>query len=1042
MPSPRLAKLSPPRPSNWLVRSRLNDLLDEATSAAAAWIAAEPGAGKSVLAATWASTRSERVLWYRVDEGDADPGVAFGYFSALAPSKRRKLPIYRGRDVDRLDVFSRTFFRAFFGLVPAGATLVFDDAHAAAGTDFDALLAAAVREAPSDVALLIASRKDPEGALLEDLARGALRMIDAAALAFDRDEAANLLAGRVDRAHAHELQSQTNGWAAGLLLLANAHAKAITLQSDAHDRVFAYFERAIFATLDDTELRMLVAASLLPEVDVDALRAMRIGEGAENLLERLRTSHAFVARLEREPRSWRLHELLRDALRRRFSAIGDSRWRDQLRIAAARVAEARGLVREAVRLHLDAGDASAAKAVAERFGREMVKGQRLAELDAVVSLLGGAAVDDNVRLQLALGESARQRNDARGAVAKFERTMTLLGEDVTSAAALVVAASALGAILEGWQDFAGSEAWAKRLWRQLPARGQIADPNEGLRVDGVCLRACDMLLDASLGDETQLVVRILDALRDAAAGLLPEEALAAGGVLLETAGYRLNDERLFRDVVLASAPWLRRSDAPPLSIAGWLSTYAPLGRRWPVSGVKLPAANPTECLELSQRIASECGGHSIAFSAAYMLANQCVANNEREAARKRLDALRAIADPRHPTQIVNVLATEAATVALSGEWQRARTLIAQALELARQHDFPVSEQWTLVIYRERIEIAAGDARRSRETLIAESERYAEGTMRRDHTRILADVASAAQALRHDGAIPPDLTRRIMEGAREHAWPGFATLLAPIAARICADALRMRAESEFARQVIRERNLPAPEAYDPCWPWAVRIHALGGLRIDANDVPVRFGPKAPRKPLELLKLLVARGPAAVDMATVFDALWPDAEGAEARGAFDMAVLRLRKLLGRDDALRLDGGRIGFDPACVWVDAYAFQHGASDDYPGPLFGDDVVAPWWASARERLHQRFLHRTAERGMSLERGGEFEQALALYEAALAQDPLAETVYRAAIRCHLAAGRAADALRVYRRCRDQLSIVLGVAPSPSTTDLVASIPRR
>jgi DNA-binding SARP family transcriptional activator len=215
-----------------------------------------------------------------------------------------------------------------------------------------------------------------------------------------------------------------------------------------------------------------------------------------------------------------------------------------------------------------------------------------------------------------------------------------------------------------------------------------------------------------------------------------------------------------------------------------------------------------------------------------------------------------------------------------------------------------------------------------------------------------------------------------------------------------------------------------------------------LRVDANDVPIQFGPKPPRKPLELLKLLVARGPGAIDMATVFDALWPDAEGAEARGAFDMAVLRLRKLLGRDDALRLDGGRIGFDPACVWVDAFAFQHGAIDDYPGPLFGEDVVAPWWAGARERLHQRFLRLAQDRGRALEQRGEFEQALSLYEAALAQDPLAENLYRGAIRCHLATGRAADALRVFRRCRDQLSIVLGVAPSAATADLVAAISRR
>ena len=84
-------------------------------------------------------------------------------------------------------------------------------------------------------------------------------------------------------------------------------------------------------------------------------------------------------------------------------------------------------------------------------------------------------------------------------------------------------------------------------------------------------------------------------------------------------------------------------------------------------------------------------------------------------------------------------------------------------------------------------------------------------------------------------------------------------------------------------------------------------------------------------------------------------------------------------------------------------------------------------------------LRRTHDRGLALEHAGETEKALALYEAAMSHDPLAEDLYRGAIRCHLAAGRAADALRVYRRCREQLSIVLGVSPSAATSKLVAGI---
>ena len=1040
MASSRLAKLSPPRASNWLARRRLNRLIDHATKNGVAWIAAEPGAGKSTLAAAWSSSRTGRLLWYRVDEGDTDPGVAFAYFRERARSGRRAgaLPAYRPQDVERLDLFSRSFFRSFFDVIPAAATLVFDDTHAASASDFDVLLAAAVREVPSDVAFVILSRQDPAGVLLEEVTRGTIQTLQAGALAFSGDEAVELLADRVDHATARRLRAQTNGWVAGMLLLAQAPARALPGDSTSSEWISSYFEQTVLARLDDMERWTLTAASLLPEIDIDSLQQMGLGESAADVLERLRKLHSFVTRLDRQPPSWRLHDLLRDALRARFESTRDAAWRRGMRSAAARVASVRQLAREAVQLHLDAGEANAATSAAERFASALVKSQRLAELDFIAAILGQAIVDNSLPLQIALGESAWQRNDARAAVARFERAFALLNESAPSPIGLLLAASALGALFEGWQDYTGLGDWRARLVSHLGARVSIQDANEGLRIDSVCLQAMNQLWGTRLGDRTALIARILAGLRHPAPALQPDEAVAASAVVIESAGYLLSDERLFRDTVEATAAWLHRPDLAPLSKAAWLITYAPLARRWPTPGAKLPAAGPVACLELAIGIARECGGQARAFSAASFLANLAIADNDRATAQRRLAVLREVADPQHATQVVSMMATEGSVLALCGEWGRARATFDRVLELARQCGYPPSEQWSHVLGRQRIEIAAGDPLQAHEALLREAERFPEG-MRRDFALILADVASVAQALRTNDAVPVDRVRSIMQRAREYDWPGFGTLLAPIAARLCVEALRNGIETEFVRQVVRERHLAAPSPYEPCWPWPIRVHALGTLRVEVDETPLEFGPRAQRKPLELLKVIIAHGPAPVDAAIALDALWPDAEGAAARAAFDMTVMRLRKLLRRDYALRLDAGRVGLDPGCVWVDAFAFEHGAVDDYPGPLFGADAVLPWWAAARERLHQRFLRRTHDRGLAMERAGELEQALILYEAALSQDPLAEHLYQGAIRCHLAAGRAADALRAYRRCREQLSIVLGVPPSAATSKLVARI---
>src|SRR5207253_1821281 len=149
-------------------------------------------------------------------------------------------------------------------------------------------------------------------------------------------------------------------------------------------------------------------------------------------------------------------------------------------------------------------------------------------------------------------------------------------------------------------------------------------------------------------------------------------------------------------------------------------------------------------------------------------------------AQQRLAMLREVADPQHATQVVSLTATEGSVLALCGEWGRARAALDRAIDLAQQHAYPPSEQWGHVLGRQRIEIAAGDPSQAREALLRESARYPEG-MRRDFALILADVASAAQALRANGTVPANLVCSIMQRAREYAWPGFGTLLAPIAA---------------------------------------------------------------------------------------------------------------------------------------------------------------------------------------------------------------------------------------------------------------------
>ncbi|HSF48581.1 MAG TPA: bacterial transcriptional activator domain-containing protein, partial [Burkholderiales bacterium] len=101
----------------------------------------------------------------------------------------------------------------------------------------------------------------------------------------------------------------------------------------------------------------------------------------------------------------------------------------------------------------------------------------------------------------------------------------------------------------------------------------------------------------------------------------------------------------------------------------------------------------------------------------------------------------------------------------------------------------------------------------------------------------------------------------------------------------------------------------------------------------------------------------------------------------------------------------------------------------------------APWLIAARDRLRSKFLRTLTALGAFWEANQAWDQAQSLYERVLETDNVAEEVYRCLMRCYAQGGRPAEALRVYRRCRQMLSVVLGIAPSTETETLRRSIGR-
>jgi two-component SAPR family response regulator len=246
---------------------------------------------------------------------------------------------------------------------------------------------------------------------------------------------------------------------------------------------------------------------------------------------------------------------------------------------------------------------------------------------------------------------------------------------------------------------------------------------------------------------------------------------------------------------------------------------------------------------------------------------------------------------------------------------------------------------------------------------------------------------------------------------------------------------------------------------------VSIFTLGRFSLLLNGKPAEFGRKVPRRPLEMLKMMVALGGREVSTTSLMSALWPDVDGDVAQRSFDATLHRLRKMVGDSRVIMLKEGKLSLDGRYCWVDVWSFERllGQShrlmmQDVTGKqvftmgrltenligLYHDHFLAKedlthWSVSMHERLRSKFIQHLLEVGNYMEKHGCWEQAMHCYRKGIDVDDLVEVFYQRLMLCCLATRRQSEGLSVYRRCCQVLSIRLGLQPEPETASLYSSL---
>ena len=227
---------------------------------------------------------------------------------------------------------------------------------------------------------------------------------------------------------------------------------------------------------------------------------------------------------------------------------------------------------------------------------------------------------------------------------------------------------------------------------------------------------------------------------------------------------------------------------------------------------------------------------------------------------------------------------------------------------------------------------------------------------------------------------------------------------------------------------------------------IAIYTLGRFEVTLNGTPLKFVFKVPRKPLALLKALLAGGRNGVSQTALCDTIWPELEPWSAARALHITAFRLRGLLNSKSALIVQEGRVSLDSAQCWVDAWQFEEALAQArdcaeqlwalrfYRG-AFVADSDHPLAREMRERLRLKFIVAVSQLGASFERIGDSRSAIDLYLMALDADGRSEELHQSLMRCLARAGKPSAVAVAYYRCRALLQRHFGTRPSEVTEQI-------
>lgn len=1062
-----------------LKRKRLLSFLDKSRKRPVTWISAPGGSGKTTLVTSYLDNRKLPCLWYTVDAGDTDI-ASFFYYMGLAikkaaPRYLKPMPLLTPEYLLGIPAFTQRYFEEFYRRVKPPFVIVLDDYQLVPPeSPFHEVVNTGFALAPSEINIIVISRNEPPPAFILLRANDKISLLGWKEIRLTQEETKDFVRQKEERQLTDKtlslLYKKTEGWIAGLvLLIESSKIKGMDYQSldrDTPMEIFEYFAREIFLEADREVQDFLLKTSFLPAMMAQTAQALTGIHTSAKILQGLDKNNYFIERHLKENPIYSYHPLFREFLmsRAKEAFAPDETARIQ-RSAAALIMEL-GQVEEAAVLLIDARDWKGFIPFVLNYASVLMAQGRIETLREWLAAVPTEIKENTPWLLYWLGASKLVLNPAESRT-YFEKAFRLFESQKNDGGTFLAWSGVVQTFLFEFDGFQPLDKWIN--WLDEQARRGMVYPSPEIAVNvasgmtGALAWRMPFHPDAKrwadsavqLSQENLNIDTRLRACTNSAIYYLWMGEYAECGILLDE----------MRKMVQSQPA------SPPREIILKIVEAMFHNASAEFQGQANQAVS--EGLEIAQKSGVHVMDVLLYLQGAISALN---AGDQNKVHEFLLKMERAIGTNRH-AHSGHYFYLLSWYYFLVKHIPQALATAKEALRLIQEAGLPVSETLVRVVLSHAL-YESGEIEEAQRQL-HEATRIAAQTGS-SYCTYFCSLTEAYFSLQRNYEEGRRALRNALTLGRQKGYVSLLYLWSPdMMSYLCMEGLEAGIELEYVRELIGNLHLDPPffsdhlKAEEPRlgilnenWPWPVKIYTLGRFTLMVNGNAQTSAGKAQKRPVLLLKALIAMGAKEIREEQLADILWPEAEGDAGHNAMKTNIARLRQMLGDDRAVHVHEGRISLDNRYCWVDSWSFERlcgralqmmenvtNAAGEiftlrqiasralglYHGPFLNSETDQNWTLIARERLRSKYLRLILGMAKISDRTNNSEEAVQYHLKGLETEPLSEEFHQGLIASYIRLGRHAEALAAYKRCEAILHVEFGIKPSPRTQALRAEI---